>query len=98
MLSVVVMMICLAKVRESEKGMRVRHVVCRVSSVSRAERASRDSGVPPTASELEAVPSFRKKSGENGDVMRRVLDSPALDEERNVYPLAQDAFKEAQQT
>lgn len=54
----------------------------------RTERASRDCGVPPTASDLEAVFVPRIESGEeNGGVKREVVNGPVLYKERKAYLL-----------
>lgn len=62
--------------------------------VLRMERGIREPGVPPEALKLEVVPILRKESDEGkGDVMRRVVDSSALNEDGKAYPLTRDVDK-----
>lgn len=52
--------------------------------------------MPPTASELEAVLIPRKDSGDgNGGGKKRVVDGPAMNEERKTYPLGRDVVEGA---
>lgn len=52
------------------------------------EKNGRERGVSPTESELEAMPTLLKGSDERkGGGKWRIVDGPALDDERKAYPL-----------